>query len=159
MHLREPRIITIYSTYATRKIGDDAKEDSQANPTIMATIAKSATRAKLKVSYIKRTGVSVPSRTDGGGVVDHGKVMKCEKKGSWRARKRMWTFSSRCFNVFFFLICHREHRLKALTIDKLSYNEDIYFNNHITAKNLTKNQTIFYRSLSDIDINKDIFSS
>lgn len=34
-----------------RKIGDDAKEDSRANPTIMATIAKSATRAKLKASH------------------------------------------------------------------------------------------------------------
>jgi len=50
MHTREPRIITIDSAYATRKIGDDAKENRQTNPTIMATIAKSATRAKLKVS-------------------------------------------------------------------------------------------------------------
>lgn len=77
MYTREPRIITIYSAYATREIGDDVKEDSQANPTIMTTIAKSTTRAKLKVSYERKERESpylvVPM---GGGVVDHGKVTK-----------------------------------------------------------------------------------
>lgn len=82
MHTREPRIITIYSAYAMRKIGDDAKEDSQANPTIMATIAKSATRAKLKVSWNEKKERESPYLTVpmGGGVADHGKATKREKK-------------------------------------------------------------------------------
>lgn len=69
-----------------RKIGDDAKEDSQANPTIMATIATSATRAKLKVSYGKKERESPYLAVSmGEGVVDYGKA---KKKGQL-TRKRM----------------------------------------------------------------------
>jgi len=41
-----------------RKIGDDAKGDGRANPIIMPTIAKSATRAKLRATH-ERSGVGL----------------------------------------------------------------------------------------------------
>lgn len=70
-----------------RKIRDDAKEDSRANPTIMATIAKSATRAKLKASYRgkkkekKIVGLRTSSYIDGRkDAVDHGKAAKKREK-------------------------------------------------------------------------------
>lgn len=107
----------------------------------MATIAKSATRAKLKVSYEKKkgAGVSVPlSVPMGGGVVDHGKATKREreKKAADKREYRKWTFSGRCFNGFFFLMS-KSVNLNIYTRAKLSRKKDIIKDiiNRITAKN------------------------
>lgn len=60
-----------------------------------------------------------------GGVVDHGKVTKCEKKAADEQENGCEHLVADA-STFFSFMCHREHRLKYV-IDKLSYNKDIYY--------------------------------
>jgi len=68
-----------------RKIGDDAKGDGRANPIIMPTIAKSATRAKLRATH-ERSGVGL---ADGRRMRSSmGKPRDCEEKKRKEKKKK-----------------------------------------------------------------------
>jgi len=108
----ENRALSPYTPLATRKIGDDVKEDSQANPTIMTTIAKSTTRAKLKVSYEKKKSGSLHTWSYQWTEV-WSTMVKLQKKKAADARENGCEHLAadvQYFNVLF--SCHREHRAK-----------------------------------------------
>lgn len=79
----------------------------------MATIAMSATRAKLKVSYEKKSGSLRTSPYRWAEVWSTmGKPRNARKKKTADKRENGCKYlDGRCFNVFF-LYCHREHRPK-----------------------------------------------